>query len=69
MIYVMRVQFDFRNWRIILFLSRPSRPFGTKPECKMGIRILCVSERDRGLTGLRWNVKKEGQSRAQKPIL
>ena len=32
----------------------------------MTSRLLCGSERARGLTGPWWNVKKEGQSRAQK---
>ncbi len=47
----------------------PRRLGAPKPEFRMAIRILCGSERDRGLTGPWWNVKKEGQSRAQKPIL
>ena len=47
----------------------PRRLGAPKPECRMSIRILCGSERDRDLTWPQWNVKKEGQSRAQKPIL
>ena len=35
----------------------------------LAIPSLNGSERDRGLTGPWWNVNKEGQSRAQKPIL
>ena len=36
----------------------PRRLGAPKPEFRMVIKILCGSERDRGLTGPWWNVKK-----------